>query len=96
MVSKERFTELVTVISADEALRRRLESAEPASRTEILSTLGFGDVTPADAQKYTPAFMAVTSGELSAAELETVAGGGNTTTTLTTTTTVTVSAAAAT
>ncbi len=96
MASLERFTELMRVVAADDALRARLEKAGDAGRAGVLASIGFTDITDGDASKYSVHFQPRKAGELNAAELATVAGGaGNTITTTTTTTTVTASASAA-
>lgn len=95
MATLERFTEMIRVIAADDDLRARLAKAGDAGRAGVLASAGFGDITDADAAKYSVHFQPRPEGELNEAELATVAGGGDTITTTTTTTTVTAAASAA-
>ena len=95
MASLERFTELMRVVAADDALRARLEKAGDAGRAGVLASIGFTDITDGDASKYSVHFQPRKAGELNAAELATVAGGVDTTMTVTTTTIVPAATSAA-
>ncbi len=75
MASLERFTELMRVVAADDALRARLKNAGDAGRPGVLASIGFSDITDADAANYSIHFQPRKAGELNAAELATVAGG---------------------
>jgi hypothetical protein len=90
-----RVTELITTIAGDASLRDRLAGADDAGRAEIISSLGFADVTPADVAANAGQFMSPAVDAVDDSELELVAGGGDTITTVTTTTTVTAAASAA-
>jgi hypothetical protein len=97
MTAPTRVAELINTVAADDTLRDRLtKAADDAARTEIMTSLGFGDVTPADVRAHASATSAPGVEEVDDAQLAEVAGGGDTITTLTTTTTVTASAVAAT
>ena len=95
MASLERFTELMRVVAADDALRARLKNAGDAGRPGVLASIGFSDITDADAANYSIHFQPRKAGELNAAELATVAGGVDTTMTVTTTTIVPAATSAA-
>lgn len=77
-------TELIKKIASDEALRNRLLAASDAERVQIISSMGYGDVTPADVAASAAKFVPEIAGEIDDAELATIAGGDNTTITTTT------------
>jgi len=72
--------ELIKLIASDAALRERLEAADAAQRSEIIKSLGYGDLTPSDITAGSAIFASEATGELKDFELDTVAGGGTETT----------------
>ncbi len=95
MADAARVTELIKKIASDEALRNRLTAASDAERVQMISSMGYGDVTPADIAAGAAKFVPEVAGEIDDSELANVTGGGDTITTVTTTTAVTASASAA-
>jgi predicted ribosomally synthesized peptide with nif11-like leader len=95
MTDAARVTELIKKIAADEALRNRLTAASDAERVQIITSMGYGDIRPADVAASAAQFVPEVAGDLDDAELANVTGGADTITTTTTTTTVTASASAA-
>ncbi len=94
MADAARVTELIKKIASDEALRNRLTAASDAERVQMISAMGYGDVSPADVAASAAKFVPEVAGEVDDAELANVTGGGTETTT-TTVTTITASASAA-
>jgi predicted ribosomally synthesized peptide with nif11-like leader len=81
MTNPLRAVELIKLIASDAALRERLEAADAAQRSEIIKSLGYGDLTQADVTAGSAIFANEATGELNDFELEAVAGGGTETTT---------------
>jgi len=86
----DRVVELITKLSVDEPLRQKIADSDESGRLQILSDLGYSDVSLADLINFKPAEL----NEVSDEELDAVAGGADTTTT-TTVTTVTAAASSA-
>jgi hypothetical protein len=86
--------ELIKLIASDAALRERLEAADAAQRSEIIKSLGYGDLTPSDITAGSAIFASEATGELQDFELDAVAGGDDTTAATTATVTMAFIAAA--
>jgi len=86
--------ELIKLIASDAALRERLEAADAARRSEIIKSLGYGDLTPSDVTAGSAIFASEATGELQDFELDAVAGGDDTTAATTATVTMAFIAAA--
>lgn len=96
MADAVRVTELIKKIASDEALRNRLLTASDAERVQIISSMGFSDVTPADIAAGAAKFVPEVARELDDAELATVTGGSDVAiVTVAATANVTITAAAA-
>ena len=89
MNNKLRAVELIKLIASDATLRERLEAADAARRSEIIKSLGYGDLTHSDVTAGAAIFASEATGELNDFELEAVAGGDPGTITTVTTFTIT-------
>jgi predicted ribosomally synthesized peptide with nif11-like leader len=70
-MSVERAGQLIVKLGTDRAFRDEIARAAPADRKALLESHGFGDVTRADIE----AAKTAGNGELSDAELQSIAGG---------------------